>query len=129
MVVVAVIAIVVVVTIPSMLHGRISANETSTISFFKQAVIANEQYRTRFGSFALTFDDLVNSGHFADAQNPSGYSLSYLPAVETWAILGSPQEPGETGDRHFYVDQTGVIRSAVDGPASSTSAPIDVPAG
>ncbi len=125
MVVVALIAILVVVAAANMQNGRKNANEASTIAFFKQAVISNEQYRTRFGRFPASFDDLVQFGFFADGQNPSGYSLTYFPSVESWAFQGNPQVPGETGDRYFYVDQMGVIRSNLSGPANSASKPID----
>ncbi len=123
--VVAVIAILVVIAFANVQSGRSSANEASTIGFFKKAVISHEQYRTRFGRYPSAFAELVNSGFFADAQNPSGYKLTYSPAVDSWSFQGSPKEPGETGDRHFYVNQTGVIRSAPDGPANAKSTPLE----
>ena len=125
MIVVAIIAVLVVVAFANMRNGRKSANEASTIAFFKQAVISNEQYRTRFGRFPPTFNDLVQSKYFADGQNPSGYSLTFFPAVESWAFQGNPQQAGETEDRYFYVDQVGVIRFDRNGPADSTSIPLD----
>lgn len=124
-VVVAIIAILVVIAFANVRSGRGSANEASTIGFFKKAVISHEQYRTRFGRYPSAFAELVNSGFFADAQNPSGYSLTYSPAVDSWSFQGSPKELGETGDRYFYVNQTGVIRSALDGPANAKSAPLE----
>ena len=124
-IVVAIIAILVVVAAVNMQNGRKGANEVSTIAFFKQAVISNEQYRTRFGRFPASFDDLVQFGFFADGQNPSGYSLTYFPGAESWAFQGNPELLGETGDRYFFVDQMGVIRSALSGSANSASTPIE----
>ena len=124
-IVVAVIAILVVVAAANMQNGRKAANEASAIAFFKQSVIANSQYRVRFGRFPPSFDALVVSGFFASGQNPSGYQLTYIPGVDDWAFQGSPQLVGETGDRYFYVDQMGVIRADLDAVANSTSTPIE----
>ena len=123
--VVVVIAILVVIAFANAQTGRNSANETSTIAYLKKTVISHEQYRTRFGRFPPTFEDLVISGFFPDDQNPSGYGLDYFPGRDTWAFQGNPKEPSVTGDRYFYVDQVGIIRSALDGPASSKSTPIE----
>lgn len=125
MVVVTILAILISFAFSNMQSGRKGANEASTIAFFKQAVISNQQYRTRFGRFPATFNDLVQFGFFADGQNPSGYSLTYFSAVESWSFQGSPQIAGQTGDRYFYVDQVGVIRADPSAPANSTSTPIE----
>ena len=125
LIVVTVIAVLIVFATGGMRASRKSTNEASTIAFFKSSVVSNEQYRTRYGSFAPTFDDLVASGFFADGQNPSGYALTYAPALNSWAFRGQPKELGETGDRYFYVDQSGIIRASQSGPANSTSTPID----
>ena len=61
MIVVAIIAILVVVAAANMQNGRKGANEASTIAFFKQAVICNQQYRTRFGRFPASFDALAST--------------------------------------------------------------------
>jgi type IV pilus assembly protein PilA len=43
-----------------------------------------------------------------------------------YQITADPRQPGKTGARHFYTDQTGVIRySTGDEPASADSEPID----
>ncbi len=124
MVVVVVIAIIVVIARSNMQSGRKSANEASTIAYFKQAVVSNEQYRVRHGRFASSFNALVNSGYFADGQNPSGYTLVYYPGTDSWAFEGDPEISGETGDRYFYVDEMGVIRASLSGTADSTSTPL-----
>ncbi len=123
--VVTIIAVLIVVAFANMRNGRKTANEANTIAYFKLAVISNEQYRIRYGRFPPTFDSLVQSEFFTDGQNPAGYSLIFFPAFETWAFQGDPQEVGETGDRYFYVDQTGVIRFALDDSVNSTSTPVD----
>ena len=125
MVVVVVIAIIVVIARSNMQSGRKSANEASTIAYFKQAVVSNEQYRVRHGRFASSFGALVSSDYFASGQNPSGYTVVYYPGVDSWAYEGDPEISGETGDRHFYVDEMGVIRASLSGTADSTSTPID----
>ena len=61
-VVVAIIAILVVVSFGNMQSGHKGGYEAATIAFFKKATISNQQYRTRFGTYPPTFDDLVSSG-------------------------------------------------------------------
>jgi len=39
-------------------------------------------------------------------------------------IYADPVTPGTTGQRHFFTDQTGVIRAKPDGPANENSPPI-----
>ncbi len=125
MIVVALIAILLVIGFSSSRNSRKSANETSCIAFFKQAVIANEQYAVRYDIYPPSFNDMVTTGYFASGQNPSGYQLTYIPGVNDWSFQGSPQLVGETGDRYFYVDQMGVIRFDLAAAANSTSTPIE----
>ncbi|MGH9709544.1 MAG: pili assembly chaperone, partial [Candidatus Acidiferrales bacterium] len=60
-----------------------------------------------------------------------GYSFSYDAsssqtggALDTFRVSADPITPNTTGVRHFYVDQTGVIRCQEDGPANEHSPPL-----
>lgn len=61
----------------------------------------------------------------------SGYRFIYSPGpadargyVRAYAVHASPVTPGTTGQRNFFTDQTGVIRSNMDGPADGNSTPL-----
>jgi hypothetical protein len=60
----------------------------------------------------------------------SGYAFTFTPLttdslghVGTYSVAADPQGPG-TGQRHFYADQTSVIRVNVSAPAGPSDAPI-----
>ena len=60
----------------------------------------------------------------------SGYIFKYTPLTTdaqgntaTYSINADPQSPS-TGQRHFYTDQSCVIRSNVTGPAGPTDLPL-----
>ena len=57
----------------------------------------------------------------------SGYDFSGMSATgnTAWSINADPTTPGTTGERGFYVDQTGVIRFVTSGSAGPGSTPID----
>jgi hypothetical protein len=38
-----------------------------------------------------------------------------------WWVIASPAIPGKTGDRYFYIDDSGVIRFSTDGVPTDTS--------
>ncbi len=120
MIVVALIAIVAAVAIPSLLHARKSANETTAIGFLRTAVTVNEQYKTRFQTYPASEVDLQDAGLITD-QGPRGYVLDFVTTAHRWRLRANPETPGQTGDRSFWVDQSGVIRWSATGPATSTS--------
>ena len=124
MIVVAIISILAALAIPSLLNARKSANETSAIAFLKMAVGINIQYRTRFGSFPSVPVDLFNSGFVDQGQDPTGYVLNMVSTSATWSLTADPEVPGDSGDRYFYADQSGVIRFEMSTTATTTSPPL-----
>ena len=123
MIVVAVIAIVAAMAIPSLMNARKTANEGRAIATLRTIVTVQEQYRTRFGSYASQLDDLEIAGYIEivfDAYDVVAYSSNQ----NTWALSAGPTTPAD-GDRYFYADVTGVIRFESTGPATNKSPPID----
>ena len=128
MIVVAIIAIIAAIAIPSLLNARKAGNEASAISSLRTLTTVNEQYRTRFQTFATALTDLSGTNYIdtvLGSGSKSGYSFNYTGAATTWSVEGDPQTPGTTGDRYFFVDQSGIIRFSSTGTATAASAPID----
>ena len=128
MIVVAIIAIIAAIAIPSLMNARKAGNEASAISSLRALTTTQEQYRTRFQVYAPTLADLQAAGYIDDVLATgvkSGYTFSD-PAgtATTWSVVSSPSG-AETGDRGFFVDQTGVIRWAEPAPADVNSQPLD----
>lgn len=130
MIVVAIIAIIAAIAIPSLLNARKAGNEASAISSLRTLTTVNEQYRTRFQTYSDTLGNLQLAGYIdtvLGAGAKSGYTFTYpVPATaNVWTCTTSPTEDAATGDRRFFVDQTGVIRFEQAAPATGASAPID----
>jgi hypothetical protein len=55
----------------------------------------------------------------------SGYVLTYTPPTASgYAVKNDPANPGSSGVRHFYTDQSLVIRQNTTAAAAATDAPI-----
>ena len=129
MIVVAIIAIIAAIAIPSLLNARKAGNEASAISSMRTLTTVNEQYRTRFGSYAGTLANLSSTSYIDSvlgAGTKSGYTFSYSrTSANQWDTTANAESLGVTGDRGFYVDQSGVIRAKAGNGAASTDPPID----
>ncbi|MEM7168308.1 MAG: prepilin-type N-terminal cleavage/methylation domain-containing protein [Planctomycetota bacterium] len=134
MIVVAIIAIIAAIAIPSLLNARMSGNEASAISSLRTLTTVNEQYRTRFGEYAPDLPDLEAENYIDSilgAANPStksGYDFAYARPTATtdWEVAATPVDVGTTGERGFFVDESGVIRFSADGTApDETNDPLD----
>ncbi len=132
MITVAIIAILMAFSIPIISNARISANEGSAVSSIRTLTSANTTYRTRFGSYASVLGDFSSSGLIdtvlAAAVGPpgkSGYVFTYSHSGDAWELRAEPITPGVSGQRYFYADTSGIIRSADNVAADSTSKPLD----
>ena len=124
MITVAIIAILIVIAIPSLQSARKSANETSAIAYLKMTTGVNMRYRMRFGAYPGDENDLINVGMLDPDQSPTGYVVNFSSALNSWSLRTDPELPGTSGDRYFYTDDSGVIRFSLSGTADSSSEPI-----
>jgi prepilin-type N-terminal cleavage/methylation domain-containing protein len=146
LIVVAIILIIAAIAIPNLLRSKMAANEASAVGSLRTLTSMVIKYGSDWGNGAPP--TLANLGPGAgtcvaadtiDATlaNPpntkSGYIFTYAGGIAapvtnaacpggfaTYTINADPVAPGTTGQRHFFVNQTGVIRfnmAAVAGPA------------
>lgn len=126
MMVIAILAIVTTMALPGIQQARKRANEASAIADLRIFTTAQGQYRVRYGTFG-TVASLEAAGildeNFQD-QAKSGYRYedATAPTRDAWAVRANPEVPGQTGDRHFYIDTDGVIYYR-DGAIADASAP------
>jgi type II secretory pathway pseudopilin PulG len=129
MIVIAIIAIIAAVAIPNLLAAKKTANEAAAISALRTISTAQTRYRLRFGTYAplatLVTSSVIDDS-FGDAQR-NGYLFAEPGAVTAfvWATTASPLSPGVTGDRYFFVDESGVIRFRDGAIATPADNPID----
>jgi type IV pilus assembly protein PilA len=146
LIVVAIILIIAAIAIPNLLRSRIAANEASAVGSIRTINTAEVTYSTTYpdcGFTELTY--LGGSGGTASGAGlvdsvlasgvKSGYSFGTtstggsgtcgtgsLPNT-TYSVTGDPSSP-QTGQRHFFSDQSGVIRYDSSTNATSGSNPL-----
>ena len=146
LIVVAIILIIAAIAIPNLLRSRIAANEASAVGSVRTINTAEVTYASTYPDCGFTsLGNLGGSGGSStgagliDAVLASGTKSGYSFAVAasggsgtcgssstantTYTVSGDPQS-AQTGQRHFYSDQSGVIRYNPSGAAGSTSNPL-----
>jgi type IV pilus assembly protein PilA len=152
LVVVAMILIIATIALANFVRARDSANETSTVSSLRTLYSAESQYAANYNSFSsdlnslgpppadappsATSADLVDQvlsggvsglpAQFAKA----GYSFVYTPlgsgpGVQQFTFNADPIVRGNTGQRSFFMDQSGIIRYNNAAPATVNDSPLN----
>lgn len=142
LVVVAVILIIAAIAIPNFIASKMRANEASAVQNLRSVNTAELVYSSTYGiGYSTNLTRLSGNGIVVDQNNAglidevlaggvkSGYVFTYavvssdsLGNPTAYSLTADPQVPGNTGQRYFYTDQTGVIRyhvSAAAGPTDS----------
>jgi prepilin-type N-terminal cleavage/methylation domain-containing protein len=143
LIVVAIILIIAAIAIPNLLRSKMAANEASAVGSLRTLTSMIIKYASDFGNGAPPA--LANLGPGAGtcvtadlidnvlaAGRKSGYIFTYAGGIAapqtnaacaagfaTYTINADPVAPRTTGQRHFFVNQTGVIRfnmAAAAGP-------------
>jgi type IV pilus assembly protein PilA len=145
LVVVAVILIIAAIAIPNYMKSKMRANEAAAAQSVRNIATAELVYSTTYGiDFSDNLAKLSGNGILPDQDNAGlidqvlasgirqGYFITYTPLTmdaqghpATFSVNADPQIPGNTGQRHFYVDQSCVIRSNDSAPAGPTDLPIN----
>jgi len=153
LIVVAIILIIAAIAIPNLLRARMAANESSAVGSIRTINTAAVTYSTAWGvqfpaslaamsgapgGVAVCGADLlidpVLGAATAAATAKSGYFFTYVGATatpalggctgfETYTIVGQPANVGQSGQRGFFSDQSGVIRYTTDGSAPTVASP------
>ena len=153
LIVVAVILIIAAIAIPNMMRARMSANEASAVASMRSIYTAEASYMAQgwsnpgsIGFSALLADlgstscspptatsacqlDTTLAGASSPGTAKSGYFFTYAPITNGifntgFTLQGDPVARGSSGQRSFFVDQTGVIRANQTQAALSTDAAI-----
>ncbi len=146
LIVVAIILVVAAIAIPNLLRSRMAANEASAVASLRTVNTSQVVYQTSYGvGFAAALTNLSDGGTPANCISPtvpvaasaclidnslasgtkSGYTFTYAAVAvgglnATYTLSADPVASGASGQRHFFTDQTNVIRANVSAPASAT---------
>lgn len=148
MIVITIIAILAAIAIPNLLRTRMSANEagatsamrliSSSEAAFETAVMKDDSPTDGIGEYT----DLATLGSPPGSSTPfidsilaagskHGYVFAVTPGVSpgglpVYSCTGIPSDPGTTGVKQFFVDESGVIRFTGDGTAvTDNSTPLN----
>ena len=137
LIVVAIILIIAAIAIPNLLRSKMAANEASAVSSLRTFNTVFQEYSNTYGTLpsklsnlapattpSSTAADLVDNLLANDPATKSGYTLTYTPVAATpitqFTILAAPVSAA-TGQRKFFLDQSGVIRQTTDGTTPTVS--------
>lgn len=138
-----VVLIIAAIAIPNLLRSRMAANEASAVGALRTVTAACTIYAETYGKgYPLELKQLGSAGEateehagLIDATLASGQKLGYLFSYRIVRKRGSqeivgyifnadPLVAGTTGHRHFFTDQTGIVRVESDKPATAESPPV-----
>ena len=139
LIVVAIILIIAAIAIPNLLRSRIAANEASAVGSIRTINTAEVTYASTYPD--IGFAGLASLGGAGGTSGgaglldsvlasgvKSGYSFTVSVATGSPATLyivnGDPVVQGQTGQRHFFSDQSGVIRYNTSAVASASDNPL-----
>jgi len=133
MIVIGVIALIAAIAIPNLFEARKSGNESSAIQTLRTVCTSQTMFREYdkdrdgISNFATDVAQLRAAGLVdpnVGTGTKNGYAFVMQPVLDSefqWVMTAVPVAPGNSGDRYFYVDETGVIRFQFLAPATSSS--------
>jgi type IV pilus assembly protein PilA len=153
LIVVAIILIIAAIAIPNLLRSKMAANESSAVGSMRTINTAEVTYATAYPNVGYSVDipslgglpapcavaatpaaacliDNVLALATAAGTAKSGYFFTFnnngvAGGINTaYTLQASPANPGTTGQRFFFTDQTGVIRYGLIGAATAASSAI-----
>jgi type IV pilus assembly protein PilA len=143
LIVVAIILIIAAIAIPNLLRSKMAANEAAAVAALRTINTSSVAYSTTYGQYPGA---LASLGPMAAGSNPtsatadlidsvlaagtkSGYTITYTGTtssgvVGSYTIVASAVTQGVSGQRSFFTDASGVIRSAPASGATASSTPL-----
>jgi type IV pilus assembly protein PilA len=145
LIVVAVILVIAAIAIPNLMRSRMAADEASAVASLRSINTSQVVYQSSYGSsFAGNLGELSDGGAPANCVPPttpvatsaclidsslasgtkSGYTFTYIPVsaggvVSSYSVNADPTS-GTSGQRHFFTDETLVVRVNAAAPATNS---------
>jgi type IV pilus assembly protein PilA len=146
LIVVAIILVIAAVAIPNLLRSRISANEAAAVASMRtiitSEIVYSSTYTVGFSADLPSLSDggtpsncippavpLASSACLLDASvasgTKSGYLFTYAPTAgsgvnNAYKLNADPVSAGISGQRHFYTDETDVLRVNMTAAAAAS---------
>ena len=129
LIVVAIIGIIAAIAVPNLLQSKAAANEASAISAIRNIVTSHITYSATVGSgsYGTDLTTLMNAkliDSVLGGGTKDGYTFTSAGSSNTFTVNASPNVEGSTGTRHFFSDESGVIRYSTGAAADTSSSPL-----
>jgi type IV pilus assembly protein PilA len=152
LIVVAIILIIAAIAIPNLIRSKMAANEASAVATLRTLNTAEVVFSSTYNvtnTFAPTLAALGDGGTAGQCTagfvptsasaclidsalqganagtGKSGYQITYpAPGANGYIINNDPLQPGSTGTRHFFTNQTLVITQNAAASATAGDSPI-----
>jgi prepilin-type N-terminal cleavage/methylation domain-containing protein len=126
MIVVAIIALLAAIAIPNLLRARLNANESAAIGALHTVSTAAQGYRAAGAAFPANIAVLSGTtppyvDSVLGAGSKQGYSFVLTGSTNTFTATARPSTFGTTGNRSFYVDESGIIRYTTANAAAGST--------
>ena len=135
MIVVAIITTLAVLAISSMLRARMNANEMAAIAGSRSITTGSQNYYANslphtYAPSLASLTSPTSNPPYIDGVLANGTRQGYLYTYELvdpehFTLNADPESPGRTGSRHFFVDETGVMRANAQAKASVGDTPVE----
>lgn len=145
LIVVAVILIIAGIAIPNFMRSKMRANEASAVSSLRSITTADVVYSTTYSvGYSPTLSALGGNSTVVNQNNAglidsvlssgskSGYTFTYVTTLTdssgdilAYTANADPSLPGTTGDTHYYVDETSIIRLNQTQSAGPNDTPVN----
>jgi type IV pilus assembly protein PilA len=140
-----IILIIAAIAIPNLLRARMAANEASAVGTLRNYNTAMVTYASMCpnAGFPVSVQNLGPGGSGCERANlvgavlatpdaaKNGYRFFYSPGpannlgqIVSYTITADPITDNTTGIRHFFVDESGVVRGSSGEPANADSPPL-----
>jgi prepilin-type N-terminal cleavage/methylation domain-containing protein len=146
LIVVAIILIIAAIAIPNLLRSRMAANESSAVGSIRTINTAEVTFSTTYPSVgfsptlaalggaapcttatstgACLIDDVLSTVGVKSGYNFTAVGVAGAGGINvTYTTTAVPSVVGQSGQRGFYSDQSGVIRYDATGAAPTASSP------
>jgi prepilin-type N-terminal cleavage/methylation domain-containing protein len=142
LIVVAIILIIAAIAVPNLMRSKMAANEASVVAALRALNTSSVAYATAYNHYPITLAQLgpmsappptSDTADWFDAVLASGVKSGYTftwgagtgsTAGSTYTIKADPTTVGVTGQRHFFTDQSSVIRVNVSQEAAASDSPL-----
>lgn len=127
--VVGIIAVLMTLAFPGLRRSRQQANAGSAVESLRVVASVEAARDIRLASFAtwseLAAEGSLQGGLAAGVKSEYAFTLTVAADGKSYTCRATPLEDADRLP-HFFIDQTGVIRSRVGAPADSLAPPIPI---